>query len=140
MPILLESDIRKELRKQDSCHELFWVEAATGGTFGLPDCFLADPDDRSRVGFVELKVGSLEGWGKDQSVDFTIRPEQKKVIKRMLKQGMNVWIAVGIVHTDDVYLFRPELGKPWVAGLWAVDPDCRVPLSELLDAMQVRIF
>ena len=99
----LESDLRKLVR--ETFPEAQWIEAALGGSTGLPDCFINDQDgDVNRVAFFELKVGEVRG----REVVYEVRPEQRKRIKLMLAAGYAVWLLVGEKGGERVWKVTPN--------------------------------
>lgn len=120
----LESDIRRVVR--EAFPEAQWVEAALGGSTGLPDCFINDIDgDRSRVAFFELKTGELRG----SVLHFTVRPAQRKRAKAMRAAGYAVWFLVGekggerlwrIPANEDARRGRAMVDDPWVVPIGSI--------------------
>lgn len=101
----IESDVRVLVR--EAFPNAQWVEAALGGSTGLPDCFINDVDGLpSRVAFFELKVGEVKG----AMVCYTVRPQQKKRIKKMLEKGYKVWLLVGEKGGDRLWRIYPSEG------------------------------
>lgn len=89
-----EDDVRAYVR-QASAGRARWVEPALGSTPGLPDCWVPMGD---RQVHLELKCGEIKG-GK---LCFTVRPEQRREIKAMLKDGVTVGFCVGLAGTKSV--------------------------------------
>lgn len=106
--------------------EAQWVEAALGGSTGLPDCFINDVDgDRSRVAFFELKVGDVRGG----TLHFKVRPSQRRRIKAMVAAGYSVWFLVGERGGDGLWRLAPDedarrgramLSDPWVVPIGSI--------------------
>lgn len=119
-----ESDLRKEVREAFPGSQ--WVEAALGGSTGLPDCFINDVDgDCMRVAFFELKTGELRG----SVLHFTVRPAQRKRIKGMKAAGYAVWFLVGekggerlwrVPANEDARLGRVMVDDPWVVPIGSI--------------------
>lgn len=120
----LESDVREVVR--EAFPNAQWVEAALGGSTGLPDCFINDCDgDRSRVAFFELKTGELRG----AVLHFNVRPAQRKRTKAMMAAGYSVWFLVGekygermwrIPAIEDARKGRVMVADPWVVPIGSI--------------------
>ncbi len=100
----IESDVREAVR--EAFPRAQWIEAALGGSTGLPDCFINDEVEGSKVAFFELKIGELFG----NELRYHVRPAQRKRIKKMLKAGYAVWLLVGEVRTNRCWRIRPSPG------------------------------
>lgn len=119
-----ESDLRREVR--EAFPNAQWVEAALGGSTGLPDCFINDVDgDRSRVAFFELKTGEVKGF----NITFEVRPAQRKRLKAMMAAGYAVWFLVGekwgerlwrIPANEDARRGRVMVTDPWVVPIGSI--------------------
>lgn len=124
MRFSVESDLRKEVREAFPSAQ--WVEAALGGSTGLPDCFINDCDgDRGRVVFFELKTGEVKGF----NITFEVRPAQRKRLKAMMAAGYAVWFLVGekggdrlwrIAPFEDARRGRAVIGDPWVVPIRSI--------------------
>lgn len=83
--------------------DLFWIEAAPGGTGGLPDTFVT-PE-----GFfhgMELKVGEMRG----DECRFTVRTAQRITNGNLRKNGARVAYAVAIEGTRKILIFGGDAG------------------------------
>lgn len=119
-----ESDVRKLVR--EAWPNAQWIEAAIGGSTGLPDCFINDVDGLpSRVAFFELKVGELKG----SILHYTVRPAQRKRIKEMLSKGYKVWFLVG--EKGGKRLWRVFPGEIERRGKAMVDGPGVVPILDV---------
>jgi hypothetical protein len=102
-----EDDVRAYVRAA-SAGRARWVEPALGSTPGLPDCWVplkVQGDGGSFLAVnvhLELKAGEVKG-GK---FCYTIRPEQKREIRSMLKDGVKVGILLGVKGTRQVVFFQ----------------------------------
>lgn len=148
-----EGDLRKEVREAFANTQ--WVEAALGGSTGLPDCFINDDQGMvSRVGFFELKVGeyyrdgvgrvmkdSYRGRGGDW-LKYEMRPEQRKRIKAMQKAGYSVWLLVGEKWGHGLWRIRPdeETLHGWCEVSRARDTDKAVRILDLRAELMAGIF
>jgi hypothetical protein len=95
-----ETDLRRHMM---SLRECFRVEAQVGGTVGLPDIFWQE------VGctiFSEIKVGTV--GERSGLLRFSVRPDQRRTITRMVSQKIPVAITVGIKGTRQAWLLRPD--------------------------------
>lgn len=102
-----EDDVRSYVREA-SGGKARWVEPALGSTPGLPDCWVPYED---RQVHLELKCGSLDTG----LLRFTVRPEQRREIRKMIEDKVNVGFLVGLKDTDLVFFIRPSDGA--LAGL-----------------------
>ncbi len=84
-----EDDVRAYVR-QASAGQARWVEPALGSTPGLPDCWV--PMRCGRQVHLELKCGEL----KDGVLCFTVRPEQRREIKKMASERVPVGFLIGL--------------------------------------------
>lgn len=124
----LESDLRKKVRGDFPNAQ--WVEAALGGSTGLPDCFINDIDGAvNKVAFFELKLGEVRGY----EIVYEVRPEQRKRIKAMTTAGYAVWFLVGEKGGERVWRIAPNgrtvYGRAWIGGLMAEEDG--VPIVDL---------
>ena len=98
-----ESDVRRWFkgRCEKMEAEVFWVEAASGGTQGLPDAIAV-------VGghsfYAELKVGTRNG----KKMEFEMDNLQRKTLRRLQKAGADVAILVGEKETGKVWAAKPD--------------------------------
>lgn len=106
-----ELDVRRWFAK-NAPGEKFWIEAASGGTFGLPDLFIVH--DGGRIVWYELKIGQIAVRKKRAVLDFHVRPAQKSVINRLVLAGAHVEIAIGLKSSNSLILAKPD-------GRWAMD-------------------
>lgn len=94
MIINQEDDVRAWVREASE-GKARWIEPALGSTAGLPDCWV--PVD-GRCVHLELKCG----WIKKGELRFTVRPEQKRELLRMVEDGVPVGLLVGVKGTNSV--------------------------------------
>ena len=114
--ITSENDVREMVRK-GSGGLARWVEPAMGSTNGLPDCWL--PVEREGVTetvHLELKCGKLGG----RELTFHVRPEQKRELRAMARDGVKAGFLVG-VEASNMAIFLPVdddslAGKVAVSG------------------------
>lgn len=95
-----ERDVRDWVRSS-SGGMARWVEPALGSTPGLPDCWVVV--GRGRLVQLELKVGDVKG----DRIRFTVRPEQRREIKRMVHDRVPVGIVLGIRNTESLMFLLP---------------------------------
>lgn len=134
MPIATESDLRRWLRVRFGSR-LFWVEPSAGSTFGVPDCFLAL--DGQAI-FLEAKLAVI--MKRDDVVKFNVRPEQRRVITRMMEWDLVVLGVVAVKGTPDVHVFWPDEG--FLDGRLKVDDQwdrARVPVPSRVQRAEVTI-
>jgi hypothetical protein len=98
-----ESDVRVWVRIQSNGRAR-WIEHAAGGTPGLPDCWV--PHGPHQV-HLELKLADLNKAGQ---LRFTVRPQQRLEIMRMMHDAVPVGLLVGVKGTS-VLLFVPPTRK-----------------------------
>ncbi len=100
-----EADVRTWVRDA-SGGKARWVEPALGSTPGLPDCWVPWPTgfDAGEVVHLELKCGVL----KDGVITYKVRPEQKREIPAIMKDGVKVGLLVGIKGTGVVVFAYPN--------------------------------
>lgn len=111
-----ESDLRAAIRDNKALLRPYWVEAASGGTFGYPDVTLGPRGLKHIPRFYELKFGEwVKGEGNNSLLRFRVRPEQKKVLRSMAKDGFKVGllIATGAPHKGLWYL---PIERRYLAG------------------------
>lgn len=90
-----EDDVRAYVR-QASAGRARWVEPALGSTPGLPDCWV--PMRCGRQVHLELKAGVIKGG----VLQFTVRPEQRREIRALLRDSIPVGLLIGIEGTGSV--------------------------------------
>lgn len=133
MTFHIESDLRKEVR--EAFPNAQWVEAALGGSTGLPDCFINDCDgQRSRVAFFELKTGELRG----SVMHFTVRPAQRKRTRDMMAAGYSVWFLVAEKGGDR--LWRIPANEEARRGRAMVDDPWVVPIGSIREELLAGAF
>lgn len=93
-----EACVRKWL-KSTTKDRLFWVEAARGGTCGLPDAYLVPKD--AEAFWLELKMGKLVNCIE---VHYSLGVMQRATIRKMLRCGVLVGILVGVKGSDEIWL------------------------------------
>jgi hypothetical protein len=103
-----ESDVRVWVRIQSNGRAR-WIEHAAGGTPGLPDCWV--PHGPHQV-HLELKLADLNKAGQ---LRFTVRPQQRLEIMRMMHDAVPVGLLVGVKGTS-VLLFVPPTRKGALFG------------------------
>lgn len=129
----LEADVRAEVR--EAFPNAQWVEAALGGSHGLPDCFINDVDGlMSRVAFFELKVADVRGV----MVKYQVRPAQRKRIKLMMPAGYCVWFLIGEKGGDRLWKVKPGPGV-WDGRFMIGDPGV-VPILDLRSELLAGSF
>lgn len=98
-----ESDLRRWFKKK--CDkmgaEVFWVEAASGGTQGLPDA-MAVVEGHSF--YAELKVGTRKG----KKMEFQMDNTQRKTLRRLEKAEADVAIMVAEEGTSNIWTAKPS--------------------------------
>jgi hypothetical protein len=102
--IKVEADVRSWVRSA-SGGRARWVEAAIGGTPGLPDCWVPQPGTMHAV-HLELKLAELRG---DQLV-YKVRADQRKEMYRMMEDHVPFGLLLGIKGTDTLAFVPPGRG------------------------------
>lgn len=105
----VEADVRARMREMFGRDALFWTEHAAGGTPGMPDCMLAFA--RTLVP-IELKRAARL---KNGQLKVELRPDQKRVIRRMIAQNIDCYVIAGEVGTTDLWIMRgaSALNEQW---------------------------
>lgn len=93
----LESDLRRWMR-EGLGDKARWVEPALGSTIGLPDCWTPIKGSRIPV-WVELKLAECRAG----RLLFTVRPEQRKQLTSMVRDGAIVGLIAGQKQGDRVW-------------------------------------
>lgn len=80
-----------------------------GSTVGLPDCWVPISYDvvgltRETQVHLELKVGKIKG----NHLHYHVRPEQRREIRAMLRDGVSVGLVIGIEGTDVAVFALPN--------------------------------
>mgnify|MGYP000880554651 CR=1 FL=1 len=126
--IQLELGVRKEVRRVCGL-KARWIEAAPGGTDGMPDAFIVTDPVKGVSVWMELKIAKFDSAS---NIVMKFRPPQKKEIKRLLDDGCVVLIGWAIQGEPDVFV--TEAGS-WVRN--GILPDsCE---GELLDEWWARV-
>lgn len=106
-----ENDVRKAFKDDFARDRLFWVEQASGSTFGVPDLIVpmgleigegSDRWCRSFPFLIELKVGEIV----DEKLKFTLRPAQARFMRMAEMINMPVLVAIGQKGTNWIYFAR----------------------------------
>jgi hypothetical protein len=95
-PFMNEGDVRKTL--MNDSWKGFRIEAAHGGTLGLPDCFW--PHNGMTI-FAEVKCAVLSARNV---LTYSVRPDQCRTLGPMKERGMPVMFYVGEKGTRRVFL------------------------------------
>lgn len=93
-----ESQLRVIFRRCTTA-DLFWIEAALGGTDGLPDVFALEG---GRMNFAELKKGEMSN---DGILRFEVRTTQKDTLPKMTENGARGVFAVAELRDRNVHVF-----------------------------------
>lgn len=129
----LEADVRAEVRETFPTAQ--WVEAAVGGSHGLPDCFINDVDGLiSRVAFFELKVADVRGI----EVKYFVRPAQRKRLKKMIPAGYKCWFVVGEKGGDRLWRVVPD--ERSMNGRFTIGDPGVVPILDLRTELLAGAF
>ena len=96
-----ESQLRGLFNKNATVN-LYRIEAALGGTDGLPDTF-ALPGGAMR--FAELKKGEVSVMG---TLRYRVRSSQSEILPRMIKDGAQGIFAVAQIGSPYVRVFDVE--------------------------------
>ena len=129
----LESDVRAEVREDFPTAQ--WVEAAVGGSHGLPDCFINDVDGlRTRVAFFELKVADVKGV----VAKYFVRPPQRKRLRKMIAAGYKCWFLVGEKGGDR--LWRVAVDEGSIGGRFMIGDPGVVPILDLRTELLAGAF
>jgi hypothetical protein len=129
----LESDVRAEVREAFPTAQ--WVEAAVGGSHGLPDCFINDVDGiKSRVAFFELKVAEVRGC----EAKYFVRPAQRKRLKKMMPAGYRVWFLIG--EKGGERLWKVAVDERSMNGRFTVGDPGVVPILDLREELLAGSF
>jgi hypothetical protein len=98
-----ESDVRRWFKKKSEAMgaEVFWVEAASGGTQGLPDA-IAVVEGHSF--YAELKIGTRKG----KFMEFEMDNTQRKTLRRLEKAGADVAVLVAEKDTSTIWAGKPS--------------------------------
>lgn len=99
--IVDEGDVRNWVR-QASAGKARWVEPSMGSTIGLPDCWV--PMDNGLLTMqvhLELKAGEIKG----NKLCYTVRPEQRRELRAMLRDGVPVGFVIGVTGTVGSFVF-----------------------------------
>ena len=91
-----EQDLRDWLRKNYNPWDLFWTEAAKGGTPGMPDVFIAT---MGRLRPVELKA--REALTIDVKL---LNVNQRKTVQQFLNCEINPHVMWCIKGTPDIWI------------------------------------
>lgn len=101
----LENDLRKWLRSQKGV-TVRWVEPAGGSTIGTPDAwFMLTVDGTVMTIWVELKLATVDG----SMLKFTVRPQQRKVLRGIIDEGGTAFVLAGEKKGDRKWLMKPDL-------------------------------
>jgi hypothetical protein len=98
-----ESDVRRWFKKKGEKMgaEVFWIEAASGGTQGFPDA-IAVVDGHSF--YAELKIGQRKG----KRMEFEMDNLQRKTLRRLEDAGADVAVLVAEKGTSAVWAGKPS--------------------------------
>ena len=94
-----ERDVRKKF-KHIMGEQVFWAEAAPGGTAGLTDCFVNYQDLALPV---ELKIAKFTNLKK--SLKMVVRPAQRRFHNQAIKNKMKTVFVVGVESGDILALY-----------------------------------
>lgn len=91
----LEKDVRQWLRAI-APGRVFWIEAAAGGSVGMPDCHAYD--ELGRGFWLECKLGTLNG----DRLSYRLRAAQRACLIRIIRAGGVAGLLIGIKGTRKV--------------------------------------
>jgi hypothetical protein len=97
-----EMAVREWLSKR--VKHIFWVEPASGSSPGIPDAYVVE---RGKGIWLELKLGVVKtkkGTNQPERVAFTVRPEQRRLIRKFREEGIDCAFIVALSGTRDVLL------------------------------------
>ena len=103
-----EADVRKAIKETLPRDHLFWVEAAAGGTVGLPDLFVSI--GRGVILPIELKCGVVARDDKNGQTWWAVdlRPSQKKTIRCLHRSGATPLIVIGVKGGCSLFVVKGE--------------------------------